>query len=988
MPAPWRDRLQAWLAAPADGRKRQRLLVSVGHPTALASTSPTPTEGLALGRALLAGGRTADALAWAEWLLGPTPPETLANADAAANALLMADCLVSDGHLEAAHVWFLRVARAPEVAGLGGPIRLRALGRAAHCLAEIGAWADAAAHFEAAIEGLRTTPLPDRTALRTTFHVRAALCRAELGEADAALRHYLQAADRAEACLHGELDVGDALDCLLGAGELALRLDEIDRAAQTFERAERLITHFGNRAAGPARRRRLDTGLGLCAMERARWPEAARRFRRALSRPPAAGETGLTRAATALQLAEVEARRGRRVPARAAFEQALALHANEQVVTPAQYAERALAHQLFGTFLMAEDEPDAAERQYRAAVEAWRAIPDPDRVDARLLSLSEHQLGACLALRGEARSAARHFHAAVVAARAADALGRVDPHGLAVSLAQLGTTLLDAADADGAEAAFAEAAEIFARPGDDGSIAGEALGGALHGQAACHLMRGELTTARALLERAIVAKTSPAAAGSPDETSLGATQLLLAQTLASLDDPQTDAAYERAAATLDAASAGRPGALRALAHHALGSRRFVRGDYDAAIEAYTASAAAKGYSGAGCVCPDIDHLSVTLHELAGCRLARGDVAGARRGYLEAARIAGLGDESGRIDHDSVGTSLHQVGHAYTMEGDEEAARTWFERAVEEKRQGDRDGRVSASSLGTSLQAVGYCLLEAGRRGEALLWFRRALNEKKRGDQDGVVDEAAVGSAHHQIAFTLASEGRLEEAIEEFRRATEAKARGDAQGRVDHESLGASLHLLGDCHLELQRPDEALAWYERAVEAALKGDVHGRVDHESLGLSLHQAGFAAFACERADDAVRYFERAAEAKAQGNLHGRVDHDSLGTTWHELGFCNVRAERYDEARAFFERAAEAKQAGSARGRVDHLGVARCLLRAAECAGAAEAHWEARMIQERALKAARAAETEAPGPQVAAFFAELDDARRRTRRALTGGA
>jgi tetratricopeptide (TPR) repeat protein len=988
----WRRRLNAWLSAPGDGRKRRALLAGPVTVDALTGdpSPPGTAEAVALARALLADGRTAEALAWARHLTDPPGDE-----EPVAVALLMADCLVAQGAFEAAHPWFLRVAQTPDSAGFGAGERLRARGRAAHCLAEAGAWAEAAHHFETAIEALKTTPLPDRTALRTTFHVRAALCLAELGRADAALRHYLQAADRAEAALHGELDPGDALDCLLGAGELALRVNEIDRAEAAFERAARLATHFDARVPGPVRRRRIETGLGLCAVERGRWDEAARRFRRALAGRSPPGESSVTRAATALQLAEAEARRGRAGPARAAFEHALALHAAEAPVTPVHFAERALAHQLFGTFLMSVDEPATAELQYRAAVDAWRAITEPDRVDARLLSLSEHQLGACLALRGETRGAARHFRAAIVAARAADALGRVDPHSLAVSLSQLGTVLLDAADADGAEAAFAEAAALFGRPAADGTTAGEALGAALHGQAACHLMRGELDTARTLLEHAIAAKAAPRPDGPPDATSLGATRLLLAQTLASLDDPDADTAYEHAAATLDAAGKTGPSPLRALAHHAIGSRRFVRGDYDAAIAAYAASAVAKGYTGPGGMSPDIDHLSVTLHELAGCHLARGDAGAARRGYIEAARIAGHGDESGRVDHDSVGTSLHQVGHCYTLEGDDEAARTWFERAVEEKRQGDREGRVSASSLGTSLQAVGYCLLEAGRRGEALLWFRRALNEKKRGDQDGVVDQAAVGSAHHQIAFTLASEGRLEEAIEEFRRATEAKARGDAQGRVDHESLGASLHLLGDCHLELHRPDEALAWYERAVEAALQGDVLGRIDHESLGLSLHQAGFAAFACERADDAIRYFERAAEAKAQGNLQGRVDHDSLGTTWHELGFCRVRAERYDDARDFFEKAAEAKQAGNARGRVDQLGVARCLLRAAECAGAVDAHWEARMIQERALKAARTAEAEygaegkgdGKAPQLSALLAEIDDARRRTRRALTGG-
>jgi tetratricopeptide (TPR) repeat protein len=987
MPLLWRERLQRWLDAPNDARARRRLLQGAVTVAALAGRLPAPTavEAVALGRALLAGGRAQEALAWARWLVDTSRLDD----EPVPGALLMADALVAEGDFEAAHRWFLRVAEAPESSGLGPAERLRALGRAAHCLAEFGAWSEAAGRFDAAIDQLRRTPLPDRIALRTAFHVRAALCHAELGDAETALSHYTRAADRAEASLHGELDPGDALDCLLGAGELALRVGEFDRAENAFGRAARLAAHFGARTVGRARRRRLNTGLGLCAVERGQWTQAAQAFRRALASRPAAGDVHVTRAATALQLAEAEARRGRTRPARAAFDLALSLHAADPPVTPAQFAERALAHQLYGTFLMALDETAAAEHQYRSAVEAWRSISDPDRIDARLLSLSEHQLGACLALRGESRDAARHFRAAVAAARSADELGRVDPDSLAVSLSQLGTALLDAADADAAEAAFAEAAELFGRSRAEGPSSGEALGTALHGQAACHLMRGELESACTLLERAVAAKALGRAGGGRDETSLGATRLLLAQTLASLDDDGAEAAYAAAATSLDAANDPGGRSLRALAHHALGSRRFVRGDTEGAIAAYAAAAAAKGFTGPGCACPDADHLSVTLHELAGCHLAGGDVSTARRWYLEASLVAARGDEAGRVDHDSVGTSLHQVGHCHTLEGDADAARPWFERAVEEKRQGDRDGRISASSLGASLQAVGYCLLESGRRGEALLWFRRALNEKRRGDQDGVVDEAAVGSAHHQIAFALASDGRLEEAIEEFRRATEAKARGDAQGRVDHESLGASLHLLGDCHLELHRPDEALAWYERAVEAALRGDVHGRVDHESLGLSLHQAGFAAFACERTDDALSYFGRAAEAKARGNLQGRVDHDSLGTTWHELGFCHVRAERYDEARVLFERAAEAKSGGNARGRVDPVAVARCLLRAAECAGATEAHWEARMLQERALKVVRSAVPpgETPPPTMTELLSEIDDARRRTRRALTGG-
>ena len=783
MPGDWRKRLADWLEEPQVPRNRRRLVQGAHDVEALSRQLPPPTtpEAMAMARALLALGRPESARAWA------AHAQALASgrdeAGGLERALLMGECLVAEGQFEAAHRWFLEAARHPAAPGDPPGHALRALGRAAHCLAEIGAAREAVTHFEEALRQLKRTPLPDRTALRTRFHVRAALCYADLGEAAPAMEHYQRAADRADACLHGELDADEALDSLLGAGELALRFGDVDRAAQSFQRLARLADRLPPRTLGPARAARMSTGLGLCAAERHRWPEAVLHFRAAVKRrrtpgkPPPEG-----RAATLLHLAEAYGRSGKVRQAKEAFEAAIATHDAAPGVPAGPLAERALAHQLYGGFLLECGETSAAEAQYRAAVDAWRALPEAERTDARLLSLSEHQLGACLAVRGENRGAAAHFLAAVQAARRGDAGGRVDPQSLAVSLAQLATALLGEQEGEAAEAAFREAAALWLTPDEQGRLNHDAAGGALHGQAACRLIDDDLTSAAALLVRAAEAKRRGRPDGSVDAGSLGGTLLLLAQTQLALElAPAALESYEAAAAalSLSRAEGGQPGPLLALAWHAVGGRRGAGGDLHGAIEAYTAAAEAKGYEGPGVATPDTDHLSVTLHELAGCHLTLGAVADARRWYLEAALVAARGDEHGAVDHDSVGTSLHQVGHCYTLENDADAARTYFERAVEEKGQGDAEGRVSASSLGTSYQAVGYCLLDAGRRAEALLWFRRALSEKKRGDATGRVDEAAVGSAFHQIAFTLAADGRLEDAIDEFARAAEAKAKGDA-----------------------------------------------------------------------------------------------------------------------------------------------------------------------------------------------------------------
>ena len=956
---------------------------------ALGSTSipPNASEAMALGRALLTLGRLSEATGWAHYALdlGRALP------GACDRSLLLGECLAAKGDLEEAYGRFIEAARAPAEPGAdrGGP--LRALGHAAHCLAERGTAREAVALFEEAIAALKQTPLPDRTALRMRFHTRAALCLAELGEAQAALEHYRRAADRADACLHGELAPDDALDSLLGAAELALRFGEMERAEASFQHLARLATRLPPRTLGALRAARMETGLGLCAVDRNRWPDAVRHFRAALRRRrPRTGTAPEGQGATMLHLAEACARAGRPRAAHKAFADALALHEGVAEPSPAQLAERALAHQLYGGFLLECGDAEAAERQYRSAVTAWREIPAVERIDARLLSLSEHQLGACLAVRGDNRRAAVHFLAAVSAAREGDAFGKVDGHSLAVSLAQLGTTLLGENEPDAAETAFREATGLWLGPGERGLPNHEAAGGALHGQAACRLLADDLDAAATLLGQAAVEKQHGRPDGSTDAASLGGTLLLLAQTqLAREQGPLALETFERAAEqlTLGRAAGAPVSALLSLALHAIGGRRSAAGDLHGGAAAFAAAAAAKGYDGPGDAVPDFDHLSVTLHELAGCHLTLGEVAEARRWYLEAALVAARGDEHGQVDHDSVGTSLHQVGHCYTLENETAAARTYFERAVEQKQLGDSEARVSASSLGTSYQAVGYCLLDEGRRGEALLWFRRALNEKRRGDTAGRVDEAAVGSAHHQIAFTLAADGHLEDAVEEFGRAAEAKAKGDIWGRVDHESLGATWHLLGDCCLELSRPEEALGWYERAAEAAARGDVHGRVDSESLGLSMHQAGFAAFASDRTEDAVRWFEQAAAAKARGNLSGAIDRDSLSTTWHELGFCAVREDDYEAALSWFLKAADAKSAGNLKGRVDQAGLARCLQRAAECELQLERGWDARMTLERALKVARVAAEEDPDA-VSTLLEEIERTRRRARRLLTNPA
>lgn len=981
MPGDWRTLLTAWSGSPQDLGARRRLRARAVAPV---DATATREEALAMARALLALGRPENAASWCRHAL---------DSDGDSEApLLMGECLVAQGHFDEAHRWFLDAARLSQPGRPGRALRARALGRAAHCLAEIGAPRDAVPLFEEALDLLKHTPMPDRTAWRTRMHVRAAACYAELGAAHQARRHYEQAADRAEACLTGQLEPSEAVDCLLGAAEHALRGGEVEQARGQFDRARRLVVQLPAGRLGGVRRARMETGLGLCDVEQGRWVSAAAHFRVAVRGLRTAHRESETYASALLNLAEAEARAGRAHIARRAFDEAIGRRVALRLETPAALSETALAHQLFATFLLEQGDAAAAELQYRAAVEAWRRLPDPDRVDARLLSLSEHQLGACLALRGETGRAVDHFRAAVAAARRGDNRGEVDPASLAVSLMQLGTALLSEGEPAPALAAFQEAQTLWtsAHHFPDG-LDHEAVGAALHGRGACHLMLGQPDEATALLHRAAEAKARGDATGRVDRGSLGSTWLLLGQTqYARGRHEESLRAFDEATVSLrQAHEAGAPvTAPLALALHSAASIRSGVGELRAALAAYTEAARLKGWQSPGCAAPDVEHLSVTLHELAGCHLGLGDTAEARRYYLEAAAVAGRGDEQGRVDHDSVGTSLHQVGHCFTLEDDAESARLFFERAVEEKRLGDREGRVSAASLGTSFQAVGYCLLDAGRRAEALMWFRRALNEKRQGDASGRVDQAAIGSALHQIAFTLAAEGRLDEAVEEFQRAAEAKSRGDLYGRVDHESVGATWHLLGDCLLEQGQPEEALAWYVRAVEAAQQGDVHGRVDHESLGLSQHQAGFAAFACDRTEEAEEWLRKAAAAKLQGNLQGAVDHDSLGTTWHELAFCAVRAENYESAREAFFQAAAAKSLGNLHGVVDHAAVARCLLRAAECEGASELYWDARMTLERALKSAREAEQVRPGSSsVSELIDEIDRARKRNRRALTGG-
>ncbi len=982
----WRERLAAVVADPRDPRARRRLLSAVPD-VAVAATEalpPTLDEAELLCRTLHALGRNDPALAWCRHAL------TLEQSAGSDLRLLMGECLVALGDFEEAHRWFLQASlHAPEDDPQG--LKALAVGRAAFCLADVGAPREAAALCDEALRRLGDSALPERAMLRARLHVRAALCHAELGDAEAALMHYLAAAEGADEVEGADpREASFALDSLLGAGELALQRGDRPGAERTFQRAERLMRKLPPRTAGPTRRIRLETGVGLTASESGRYAEATRHLRAALRRLEGHGAPPEAQAILHQHLAVAAGAQDRPAQAHTHFRTALALRAPVTETRPEMLAEQALCHQLYGTFLLEIGDGAGAEQAFSAAVNLLEALPADVHIDARLISLVEHQLGACLARRGGLVDAETHFRAAVSAARLGDSQGRVDPDSLAASLSQLGTLLLGGDRPTEALEVFQEVESLWAA-GAPHPLNPEAIGAALHAQAACFLLMGgpeNEDRAIELLTRAVAMRLLGDADGRVDGLAAGTTCLVLAQTLQGRErlNPALRS-YEQAAHLLEDARADPAVSegLLGLVWHSVAACRAAAGDLRGAIEAYDKAAVEKGHR-KGARARDVEHLSVTLHEQAGCRLALGDVDAAARGYLEAARVAARGDAEGVVDHESVGTSLHQAGHCHAQAGRLEKARDIFDQAVGEKLRGDREGVVSPTSVGTTYQAIGYCVLDEGRRTESQLWFRRALNEKRRGDAEGRVDHASVGSALHQLAYTLAADGRMAEAVESFQRAAEAKAQGDHYGRVDHESLGATLHLVGDCLLELGSPDDALQWYVRSVEAGLKGDTHGRVDRESVGLSMHQAGFACFQCERLEDAEAWFLKAGESKRVGGPSGRVDHESLGTTLHELAFCAVRREDWELARERFVEAAEAKLLGDTRGRVEPANVSRCLLRAAECETMQGRHWDARITLERAARVVRPPHANAPvSPAAAEVQEELDEARRRNRAALT---
>ncbi len=319
-------------------------------------------------------------------------------------------------------------------------------------------------------------------------------------------------------------------------------------------------------------------------------------------------------------------------------------------------------------------------------------------------------------------------------------------------------------------------------------------------------------------------------------------------------------------------------------HNVVGNLAFGRGEYERALEEFSAARDIwRALPG--------DHpidLAFVLSNIGAVHATLGHYDEAREQHLQALKIR---EETFGPDHPDVAMSLGNLGIAAYKKGDMAAARDYQERGLAIKRATLPAGHLS---LAANAMNLGLVFSRTGELPRAIEMFQQAIEIRTETLGD---DHPDVAGAISNLAAVYYRQGELAQAERLHRQALAIREK--ALG-PEHPQVGNSLQNLSETLLAMGRSEEAEPLVERGLAIFTK--VLGP-DHEAVGLSWTTLSRARAANGRLEEAV---EAAEESVANAERSGQ---EAFGAAKQRIQLGKLRwqvGEDLPAARALIEQAA----------------------------------------------------------------------------------